>query len=176
MEERMRPHWSVTVAIPVDKHGAPAAMPDSIPAVVHAPTPTDERTDLPALVIATFPLDSARRRVVPGALTDELVAEVASTYGSLAASLAGPGALDLVPGPLGASELDAALTAAIVARLAAAPLVPTADGARLLPPDRGRSRHGPEIGDGSVGPCSGCRRDSGAVLVASRTFAPAGCS
>ena len=134
MEERMRPHWSVTVAIPVDKHGAPAAMPDSIPAVVHAPTPTDERTDLPALVIATFPLDSARRRVVPGALTDELVAEVASTYGSLAASLAGPGALDLVPGPLGASELDAALTAAIVARLAAAPLVPTADGARLLPP------------------------------------------
>ena len=134
MEERMRPHWSVTVAIPVDKHGAPAAMPNSIPAVVHAPTPTDERTDLPALVIATFPLDSARRRVVPGALTDELVAEVASTYGSLAASLAGPGALDLVPGPLGASELDAALTAAIVARLAAAPLVPTADGARLLPP------------------------------------------
>jgi hypothetical protein len=135
IEERIRPHWSITVAVPVDEHGAPTPLPDSIPGVVHAPTPTDERTDLPALVIATFPLDSARRRVVPGALTDELVAEVASTYGSLAAALDGPGVLDLVPAPLGASELDAALTAAIVARLAAAPLVPTADGTRRLRPD-----------------------------------------
>ena len=135
VEERMRPHWSVTVAVPVDEHGAPAPLPESVPRVVHAPTPTDDRTDLPALVIATFPLDSSRRRVVPGALTDQLVAEVAAAYGSLAVALDGPGVLELVPGPLGASELDAALTAAVVARLAATPLVPAADGTRRLRPD-----------------------------------------
>jgi hypothetical protein len=109
-------------------------IPDSMPRVVHAPTPTDERTDLPALVIATFPLDSTRRRVAPGALTDELVAQVARTYASLAAGLGGPGALHLVPGPMGASELDASLVGAIIAELAATPLVPSADGARLLRP------------------------------------------
>jgi hypothetical protein len=135
VEERMRPHWSVTVAVPVDEHGTPVPLPESVPRVVHAPTPTDDRTDLPALVIATFPLDSSRRRVVPGALTDQLVAEVAAAYGSLAVSLDGPGVLELVPGPLGASELDAALTAAVVARLAATPLVPAADGSRRLRPD-----------------------------------------
>jgi hypothetical protein len=134
VEERARPQWSVTVAVPVDEEGAPAPMPDSVPRVVHAPTPTDERTTLPALVIATFPLDSTRRRVAPGALTDELVAQVARAYGSLAAGLDGPGTLDLVPGPLGAGELDAALIGAIVAELTATPLVPAAAGSRLLPP------------------------------------------
>jgi hypothetical protein len=135
VEERTRPQWSVTVAVPLDQRGAPAALPESVPRLVHAPTPTDERTDLPALVIATFPLDSARRRVVPGALTDELVAQVAQAYGSLTAQLDTPGALDLVPAPLGASELDAALVGAIVTELAATPLVPAADGTRKLRPD-----------------------------------------
>jgi hypothetical protein len=135
VEERTRPQWSVTVAVPLDQHGAPAPLPESVPRVVHAPTPTDERTDLPALVIATFPLDSTRRRIAPGALTDELVAQVARAYGSLTAELADPGALDLVPGPLGASELDAALVGAIVTGLAATPLVPAADGTRTLRPD-----------------------------------------
>jgi hypothetical protein len=134
VEERARPYWSVTVAVPVDENGAPAQMPDSVPRVVHAPTPTDERTTLPALVIATFPLESTRRRVAPGALTDELVAQVARAYAALAAALGGPGALDLVPAPLGAGELDAALVGAIVAELTATPLVPAAAGSRLLRP------------------------------------------
>ena len=134
VEERARPDWSVTVAVPVDEQGAPVRMPDSVPRVIHAPTPTDERTDLPALVIATFPLDSTRRRIAPGALTDDLVVQIARTYASLAGGLGRSGALDLVPGPLGASELDAALVGAIVAELAATPLVPTADETQLLRP------------------------------------------
>jgi hypothetical protein len=135
VEERARPHWSVTVAVPVDEHGAPERMPESVLRVVHAPTPTDERTELLTLVIATFPLDSARRRVAPGALTDDLVAQVAHAYTSLAVDLDGPGALDLVPGPLGGSELDAALIGSIVAELAATPLVPAAGGTHLLRPE-----------------------------------------
>jgi hypothetical protein len=134
VEERARPDWSITVAVPLDQHGAPAPLPESVARVVHAPTPTDERTELSALVIATFPLDSTRRRVAPGALTDELVAQVARAYGLLAAGLGDPGALDLVPGPLGAGELDAALVGAIVAELAATALVPAADGTHLLRP------------------------------------------
>lgn len=135
VEEQARPHWSVTVAVPVDEQGAPRPLPDSIPRVIHAPTPTDERTELPALVIATFPLDSTRRRVAPGALTQELVTQVARAYGSLAAELRGPGALDLVPGVFGGSELDTALIAAIVVELASTPLVPAADGSGRIRPD-----------------------------------------
>jgi hypothetical protein len=135
VEERARPDWSVTVAVPLDEHGTPLAIPESVPRVVHAPTATDDRSALPALVIASFPLDSTRRRVAPGPLTDELVSQVAQTYGSLAAGLDGPGALDLVPGPLGAGELDAALVGAIVSELASTPLVPAADGSRRLRPD-----------------------------------------
>ncbi len=135
VEERGRPDWSVTVAVPMDQHEAPAPLPESVPRVVHAPTPTDERTGLAALVIGTFPLDTTRRRVAPGVLTDELVAQVARAYASLSAGIGDPGALDLVPGPLGAGELDAALVGAITAELAATPLVPAADGTRLLRPD-----------------------------------------
>ncbi|MDX5578538.1 molecular chaperone Hsp90, partial [Streptomyces sp. ID01-9D] len=40
VEERLRPHWSVTWAVPVDESGAPLH-PRTAP-VVHAPTPTDE--------------------------------------------------------------------------------------------------------------------------------------
>jgi hypothetical protein len=127
-EERARAFWSVTVAVPVDAVGDPAALPASAPRVVHAPTPTDDQTALPALVLATFPLDAARRRVAPGALTGVLVAEVGRAYAALVRGLGSPGALDLVPGPLGAGELDAALHRAVVAELAATPLVPAADG------------------------------------------------
>jgi hypothetical protein len=101
---------------------------------VHAPTPTDDRTALPVLVLATFPLDAARRRVAPGPLTDFLVGEVGHAYAALARGLGGPGMLDLVPGPLGAGEVDAALHRAVVAELAATPLVPSADGTGPIHP------------------------------------------
>lgn len=66
VEERLRPHWSVTWAVPVDSEGAPR-YPRTTP-VVHAPTPTDEPLGIPALLIASLPLDTARRHPAPGRL------------------------------------------------------------------------------------------------------------
>ncbi|WP_116949537.1 sacsin N-terminal ATP-binding-like domain-containing protein [Jiangella endophytica] len=139
-EERTRPGWSVTIAVPVgDDDGvrAPVALPPSLPAVVHAPTPTDDRTDLPALVIAGLPLDSSRRRVVTGALLDHLAVQVAEVYAGLVASFVpaapGPAVLALVPGPLGLEAVDAVLHRAIRAALTATPFVPGAGGELLRP-------------------------------------------
>ncbi|MEU7020424.1 molecular chaperone Hsp90 [Streptomyces sp. NPDC046203] len=117
VEERLRPHWSVTWAVPVDEDGAPR-YPRTTP-VVHAPTPTDEPLGIPALLIASFPLDTARRHPAPGPLTDFLVDRAGEAYAEL---LAGwrpvtTGTLDLVPGPLGKGALDGALRAAILDRL-----------------------------------------------------------
>ncbi|HEU4490905.1 MAG TPA: hypothetical protein VFR74_08545 [Jiangellales bacterium] len=136
VEERLRPGWSVTVGVPVGEGGVPLPVPETVPRVVHAPTPTDESTALPALVVAAFPLDPSRRHVAPGALTDMLCAEVAAAYGELVAALAaaGPSALDLVPGPLPAGALDARLHEGVVAVLARTPLLPAADGSGALRP------------------------------------------
>ncbi|GAA3740055.1 sacsin N-terminal ATP-binding-like domain-containing protein [Streptomyces tremellae] len=164
-EERLRPHWSVTWAVPVATAdgAAPAGGagglvgpqdpdgpdgpdgPEVVPVrprtapVVHAPTPTDEPLGVPALLIASFPLDPTRRHPAPGPLTDFLVARAADAYADL---LSGwrpvtPAAIDLVPGPLGKGELDGLLRAAILERLPRvaflAPAVPT-DEIRALRP------------------------------------------
>lgn len=120
--------WRAAVAVPVRTDGRPVALPPSVPRVIHAPTPTDERTELPVLVLGSFPLDSSRRRAVPGRLTDMLAGEVARAYAELATELAtaGPAVLDLVPGPLPVSELDASLHRAIIPALARARFVPAA--------------------------------------------------
>ncbi|MFI6699816.1 sacsin N-terminal ATP-binding-like domain-containing protein [Streptomyces sp. NPDC050509] len=117
VEERLRPHWAVTWAVPVDAEGAPAR-PRTAP-VVHAPTPTDEPLGVPALLIATLPLDTTRRHPAPGPLTDFLVARAADAYAELLAGWEpnSTGLLDLVPGPLGKGELDGSLRAAILERL-----------------------------------------------------------
>ncbi|HSK25696.1 MAG TPA: hypothetical protein VK894_02145 [Jiangellales bacterium] len=130
VEERRRPGWSVTLAVPVSGSGDPAPLPSTVPRVVHAPTPTDEPTALPVLVVASFPLDPSRRHVAPGPLTDLLCGEVAAAYGELASGLAasGPGSLALVPGPLPAGALDARLHEAVVDVLAGTPFLPAADG------------------------------------------------
>ncbi|MFJ7998883.1 sacsin N-terminal ATP-binding-like domain-containing protein [Streptomyces sp. NPDC096310] len=117
VEERLRPHWAVTWAVPVDDEGAPVR-PRTAP-VVHAPTPTDEPLGVPALLIATLPLDTTRRHPAPGPLTDFLVARAAEAYAELLAAWEpnSTGLLDLVPGPLGKDELDGSLRAAILERL-----------------------------------------------------------
>ncbi|GAA2222911.1 hypothetical protein GCM10010232_04200 [Streptomyces amakusaensis] len=114
VEERLRPHWSVTWAVPVDGEGAPAR-PRTAP-VVHAPTPTDEPLGVPALLIASFPLDTTRRHPAPGPLTDFVVRRSAEAYAELLAQWrpVSTGTIDLVPGPLGKGELDGALRAAIL--------------------------------------------------------------
>ena len=125
VEERDRPWWSLTWARPV------AGQP--VPPTVHAPTPTDEPLDLPALLIASFPLDPGRRHVAPGPLTDFLVARAAEAYAELAAQADDP--LDLVPAPVAAGALDGALRAAALGALVALPLLRTASGERVHPGD-----------------------------------------
>lgn len=133
VEERLRPHWSVTWAVPVDADGAPAR-PRTSP-VVHAPTPGDEPLGMPALLVASFPLDSTRRHVAPGPLTDFLVERVADVYTGLLADWrpVTTGIIDLVPGPLGRGELDGSLRRAVLARLPRTSFLPPA--AKAGPPE-----------------------------------------
>ncbi|MET9814474.1 molecular chaperone Hsp90 [Streptomyces sp. NPDC006355] len=126
VEERLRPHWSVTWAVPVASDGSPAR-PRTSP-VVHAPTPSDEPLGVPALLIASFPLDSTRRHAAPGPLTDFLVQRAADAYAGLLADWrpVTAGIIDLVPGPLGKGELDGALRQAILERLPRTSFLPPA--------------------------------------------------
>ncbi|WP_369260296.1 sacsin N-terminal ATP-binding-like domain-containing protein [Streptomyces sp. R35] len=126
VEERLRPHWSVTWAVPVDADGAPAR-PRTSP-VVHAPTPSDEPLGVPALLIASLPLDTTRRHAAPGPLTDFLVERAADAYAELLAAWrpVGTGIIDLVPGPLGKGELDGTLRQAILDRLPRTAFLPPA--------------------------------------------------
>ena len=126
LEERERRHWSVTWAVPVDAEGAPAA--PASPPVVHAPTPTDDPLGLPALLIASFPLDPTRRHVAPGPLTDFLLGRAAEAYVSLLADWrpVTSETLNLVPGPLGRGELDGALRALLLDKLPDTPFLPSA--------------------------------------------------
>ncbi|MFB4312095.1 sacsin N-terminal ATP-binding-like domain-containing protein [Actinomadura sp. GTD37] len=119
VEERARPFWQVRWALPED------GLPGDVSGVVHAPTPSDERLDLPALLIASFPLAPDRRHVAPGALTGFLVKRAAEAYVRLLGELpVSPRVLDLVPGPVGAGELDARIRRAIRERLPDAPVLP----------------------------------------------------
>jgi hypothetical protein len=133
VEERLRPHWSVTWAVPADADGAPERPRTS--AVVHAPTPSDEPLGVPALLIASFPLDTTRRHAAPGPLTDFLVQRAADTYAQLLAEWrpVGEGIIGLVPGPLGKGELDGALRQAVLERLPRTEFLPPALPA-FLPP------------------------------------------
>ncbi|MFD0358080.1 sacsin N-terminal ATP-binding-like domain-containing protein [Streptomyces sp. NPDC127110] len=137
VEERLRPDWTVTWAAPVDPDGAPVR-PRTAP-VVHAPTPTDEPLGVPALLIASLPLDTTRRHPAPGPLTDFLVERAADAYAELldAWEPVSTALVDLVPGPLGGSPLDGALRAAVLQRLPRtaflAPAAPTEELPSLRP-------------------------------------------
>ena len=157
-EERARTAWSVRWAVPVDAAdgagadaGAPIALPgDGVSAVVHAPTPTDEPLGLPALLLASFPLSPDRRHVAPGPLTDFLVERAADVYAAMLPGLpAGPGLLDLVPGPVGRGELDARLARAIASRLPDVAFLPAADGATDAAAPRIRPRDAVLLAGGS---------------------------
>ncbi|MEV0640239.1 molecular chaperone Hsp90 [Streptomyces sp. NPDC050619] len=126
VEERLRPHWSVTWAVPVDAEGTPAR-PRTSP-FVHAPTPSDEPLGVPALLIASFPLDTTRRHAAPGPLTDFLVQRAADAYAALLGDWrpVTAGIIGLVPGALGKGELDGALRQAILERLPRTSFLPPA--------------------------------------------------
>jgi hypothetical protein len=126
VEERDRPGWTVTCAVPVSTEGEVRPLFD--PQVLHAPTPSDERISLPVRVIASMPFGPDRRRVAPGPITDALVGEIASVYAELVTSLPPTTAvLDLVPRlGLAAAELDAQLCRAVLDRLRASSWLPVA--------------------------------------------------
>lgn len=133
VEERGRRGWRITWAVPraalVDDPVAAlfgeAEPGPSWPRVVHAPTPTDDVLDLPALLVATLPLDPTRRHVAPGAATDALLALAAELYARWAAELADAGEdpLLLAPTGLAGSELDRQLRELLIDRLAHTPLL-----------------------------------------------------
>ncbi|MBL8932120.1 MAG: hypothetical protein JNL54_18520 [Kineosporiaceae bacterium] len=138
VEERSRSTWSLTWALPreVGRHSGTER-------VIHAPTPTDEPLTLPATLIASFPLDPARRHVASGPLTDHLVARAGQAYADLAAELlaatsprAGWTLAELVPTGLARGGLDAALHAAALEALRrAAVVVPAEPGPPIRPRD-----------------------------------------
>jgi hypothetical protein len=128
VEERIRPRWSLTWAVPVDEEGGPQRLRTA--PVLHAPTPTDEPLGLPALLIASFPLEVTRRRVTPGPLTDFLLDRAAAAYAGLVAAWPArtPAVLRLVPGPMGEGELDAGLRRRIAGLLPDTAFLPAANG------------------------------------------------
>lgn len=130
-EERARPAYSLQWAFRTGGSG------QSVPSVIHAPTPTDEPLGLPAVLLATFPLTPDRRHVAPGPLTDFLVAEAARAYAEFLPALASDETpvLDLVPGPVAEGALDGQLRRAIAERLPETAFLPAADGALLRPRD-----------------------------------------
>lgn len=139
VEERARRGWRVTWALP---RGEVA-----LPRVVHAPTPTDDPLELPALLVATLPLDPTRRRVARGPATAALLDVAADLYARLAADVAADGGdpLALVPRGLPAGDFDADLRERVVAALAVAPLLAPADPDATAPvePQRAVTLAGP---------------------------------
>lgn len=121
-EEGHQSGWQVLWALPHTR-SAP------LPGTVHAPTATDEPQSLPALLIASFPLDPTRRHVAPGGLTDRLVGECAATYAALLEqrAAAGDDVMSLVPTGLAAGALDAALREAVLDRLPDVRLLPSVE-------------------------------------------------
>lgn len=126
VEERARPVWALTWAVPCDAADEPRR-PATVP-VFHGPTPTDEPLGLPALLIATLPLDPTRRRLAPGALTDFLLDRAADAYADLVRDWPAktPGLLRLVPGPIADGPVDAEVRRRIVALLAQTAILPAA--------------------------------------------------
>ncbi|MFH5824828.1 sacsin N-terminal ATP-binding-like domain-containing protein [Georgenia sp. AZ-5] len=156
VEERERSGWSVTWAVPVAGAGGAAR------GVVHAPTPTDEPCTLPALLIASFPLDPSRRHVAAGAVTDLLVRRAGELYAELALGArdqpagggeggdGGAAPLAFVPTGLPAGRLDGALHAAALDALRRTPLLPEVGTGELLAARAAQTLAGPVGQDDAV--------------------------
>ncbi|WP_345416579.1 sacsin N-terminal ATP-binding-like domain-containing protein [Actinomycetospora chlora] len=129
VEDRARPGWRATWAAPADAPFGPER-----PDVLHAPTPTAERTTLPARLLATVPLDPDRRHVRAGAVTEHVLAAAAAHYRALVAARLADERPDLVPRPaLPASAVDASLRDGVLAALLTAAWLPAVAGGDLAP-------------------------------------------
>lgn len=158
VEERHARAWRVTWALPRDGQ--------SWDRVVHAPTPTDDPVTLPALLVATLPLDPTRRHVATGPVVDELVGHAADAYATLAERLAADGrdALALAPLGLPAGRFDAALAERVTDRLSRTPMLPGAAG-ELVAPQQAVATE-PQLGERAAAALA--RHVSGLVRVAQR--------
>lgn len=117
--EQRRLSWSVVWALP-------RAGRSEVPRVLHAPTPTDVPLTFPATLLASFPVDPGRRRVLPGATTDAIARAAGCEYAALLGDVAaerGIDALGLVPDDMPAGELDAAVREAALAALSTTALL-----------------------------------------------------
>lgn len=150
VEERGRDRWSVVWALPRPGTGPVPDDDDRRGAadlhVVHAPTPTDEPSTFPALLLASFALEPSRRHVVPGPLTEHVARRAGEAYAELLATVAparGVEVLDLVPTGLPGGTVDALVRDAAVDVLRRTPLLPVPEAvadapARLVRPDQAR--------------------------------------
>ena len=131
VEDRTRSTWRATWALSGDGVLAGPERPD----VLHAPTPTDERTTLPARLLATVPLDPDRRHARDGPVTEHVLAAAAARYPDLVRARPAEERPALVPAPaLPASAVDATLRDAVLTALRTAPWLPAAADSEDLPP------------------------------------------
>ncbi len=144
VEERDHTGWQVTWAVPLH----PQDTAPSVLQVIHAPTPSDEPSTLPAMLIATFPLDPSRRHVAANAVTTAIVGHAADAYAELLHERAQDGAeaWRLVPTGLPAGALDGALRREISARLPGTAMLAAADEPQLLLRPRDALAMAPPVG------------------------------
>jgi hypothetical protein len=117
-EDRTADAWQVSWALPVDPDGRLVVLPESVSGVVRAPTATDDPMSLPAVLVASYPLDATRRRITAGALCDEVSARAAEVLADALADLPpDPSLLGLVPTGFPDGEVDGGLRAALLDRL-----------------------------------------------------------
>jgi hypothetical protein len=125
-EERRRSSWQVTWAVPVDEAGWVTSLPLTAP-LVRAPTPTDDPLSIPAVLIASYPLDPTRRHVTTGAIASAVSAHAADLLVDTIRDLADdPSVLQLVPVGLPAGTVDAELHQAVLDRLRTTAWLPSA--------------------------------------------------
>lgn len=142
VEERERAGWHITWATPRTKPQQATSLLAAIAAddraqattqTLLAPTPTDEPTTLPGLLIASLPLEPTRRRVRPGPVTDWLIEQVGAVGAEHARELPDP--LALVPIGLPAGPIDRALHEAVRTALSQASLLQTITGEPIAAKD-----------------------------------------
>lgn len=135
-EEQRLDTWQVTWAVPIDTEGHVTALPETVAGVVRAPTAVDDGLSVPAVLVASYPLDANRRRVTPSALADAITEHAADALVAAITSLpAHPSVMRLVPTGFPDGEVDGALHAAILDRLATTPWLPVAaDPSHRIPP------------------------------------------
>ncbi|GAB3266022.1 sacsin N-terminal ATP-binding-like domain-containing protein [Kineosporia babensis] len=147
VEEQANTSWSLTWALPSGEGELPQ------PAVLNAPTPSDESLPWPAVLIATVPMDVTRRHVVLGPVTDLLVQHAAEAYAELLTEVVAEGgeAWPLIVTGLPSGPVDGALREAVLALLPEKPLLRAAeDSQKLLRPTEALALAGPVGADRAV--------------------------